>query len=205
MADLFYPVAARVVEWPGPRGDNYHYGTDFAANRGDPVYASFDGVVVFAGGDGAFGELYPGSGIWANGQGLTVDIQRADGLISRVGHMSHINVRVGQRVTACKTVLGGAGDSGFSLGVHCHWELRWDRAWSGGAWVDPRKLNAQPLEDEVDAAQEERIAKKAGKYAAQYILAAKVKTNRGGTNSLRLFLSREDNRFAWIKARLGKK
>ena len=143
---LYYPIdVGKVSEWPGDRGGgNTHYGTDFAVPTNTPLKACFDGVVVFAGGDGAVGELYPGSGIWANGQGLTVDIQRPDGLIARYGHMNRIDVTVGQTVNAGH-VLGLSGNTGFTTGPHCHWELRWDRLWAGGAWADPRDLGATAL------------------------------------------------------------
>ena len=145
---LYWPFdPSLVTEWPGDRGGgNWHYGTDFGVPYGTPLVACFDGVVEYAQGDGARGELYPGSGIWANGEGLTVDIVRADGLRARYGHMSRIDVQVGQRVSAGQT-LGAAGDTGYSIGVHCHWELRWDNLWAGGMWVDPRDLEIHNLSE----------------------------------------------------------
>lgn len=139
MAQLYYPLdPALVSEWPGDRGGWWHYGTDFAVPVGTPLAASFDGQVVFAGGDGASGQI---NGIYANGEGLTVDIRRADGLIARYGHLSRIDVVYGQWVVAGQNV-GLSGNTGYTTGPHCHWELRWDRAWNGGAWADPRVLGA---------------------------------------------------------------
>lgn len=117
---------------------------DLAAELGDPVLAAFDGEVVYAGGDGASGAIQvgPKQYVYANGEGLTVDIRRADGLVSRVGHLSGYAVTAGQQVTAGQ-VIGYAGTTGFSTGVHIHWELRWDRAWAGGRWIDPRSLDPQ--------------------------------------------------------------
>lgn len=138
---LYYPLPiSKVSEWPGPRdgGSWWHYGTDFAVPVGTPLMAAFDGVVVFAGGDGASGWI---NGVKANGEGLTVDIQRADGLIARYGHLSSYTVRVGDRVKAGQ-IICKSGNTGYTTGPHCHWELRWDRAWSAGAWADPRKLGA---------------------------------------------------------------
>ena len=138
---LYWPFdPALVSEWPGERGANTHYGTDFKVDENTPLVACFDGVVAFAAGDGARGELYPGSGIFANGEGLTVDIVRSDGLRARYGHMNHINVTVGQVVKAGDR-LGLSGNTGFTTGPHCHWELRWDALWAGGAWVDPRSMD----------------------------------------------------------------
>ena len=146
MAQLYYPLPKSLVtEWPGDRdGGNVHYGTDFGVPVDTPLPACFDGEIVFAGGDGAHGELYPGAGIWANGQGLTVDMRRKDGLIARCGHLNRIKVKVGQKVRA-GDIIGLSGNTGFTTGPHCHWELRWDRLWSGGRWVDPRKLGAKDL------------------------------------------------------------
>lgn len=155
MSQLYYPLDTELVsEWPGPRdgGEWWHYGTDFAVPVDTPLHAAFDGVVVFAGGDGAFGQI---NGVWANGEGLTVDIQRADGLVARYGHLNRIDVRHGQRVTAGQ-VIGLSGNTGFTTGPHCHWELRWDRAWSAGAWADPRKLGARPIGEIIMTPAQER-------------------------------------------------
>ena len=202
MAQLFWPFdTATVSEWPGTRPSGWadHVGTDFAVPQGTPLKATMSGTVDI---------------IWNDGLGAwVIDIINPDGTVVRNGHMSHMAPKDGAWVNAGDYIgnTGGALGSfgaGFSTGAHLHWEIRNNNGWGAVGWYDPRNLTIRSFdseEDEVDAAQEERIAKKAGKYAAQYILAAKVKTNRGGTNSLRLFLSRDDNRFAWIKAKLGKK
>lgn len=138
---VYWPAQDPVVtEEAGTRG-GAHSGMDLAAERGDPVLAPFDGVAVYVGGDGASGRLWLGDRwLYPNGEGRTVDIRRADGLVSRVGHLNGYAVKTGDRVTAGQ-VVGYAGDSGYSTGVHIHWELRWDRAWSGGNWVNPQTLN----------------------------------------------------------------
>lgn len=144
MSQLYYPLpVSKVTEWPGPRdgGSWYHYGTDFGVPVNTPLVACFDGEIVFAGGDGAHGSI---NGVVANGEGLTVDIRRKDGLIARYGHMNKIQVKVGQKVRAGDRI-GLSGNTGYTTGPHCHWELRFDRLWSGGAWRDPRKLGAKAL------------------------------------------------------------
>lgn len=158
MPQLYYPLKLSLVtEWPGDRGGWYHYGTDFGVPVNTPLRASFDGEIVFAGGDGASGQI---NGVWANGEGLTVDIKRTDGLIARYGHMNRIDVRVGQQVKAGQ-VIGLSGNTGFTTGPHTHWELRWDRAWSGGLWVDPRRMGA--IEFPADFGASTVSAKKTGK------------------------------------------
>lgn len=148
-------VAPRVTEEAGTRGGT-HSGMDLAADLNDPVLAAFDGTVVFVGGDGASGSIQTGPKDWvyANGEGKTVDIRRADGLISRVGHLNGYNVKQWQRVNA-GDVIGFAGTTGFSTGVHIHWETRWDRAWSGGNWVNPRKFDPQVFTPSTPTGQEE--------------------------------------------------
>ncbi|WP_052961586.1 MULTISPECIES: M23 family metallopeptidase [unclassified Leucobacter] len=156
MADLYYPLdPALVTEWPGPRdgGSWWHYGTDFGVPVDTALRACFDGEIVFAGGDGAAGVM---NGVRANGEGLTVDIRRDDGLIARYGHMNRIDVRVGQRVKA-GGYIGLSGNTGYTLGPHCHWELRWDRAWSGGAWVDPRPLKPGRLRSPATSKKEDAV------------------------------------------------
>lgn len=173
--ELYYPLSTELVsEWPGDRGGgNWHYGTDFAVPAGTPLPAACDGVIVFAGGDGASGELYPGSGIWANGEALVVDIQRVDGLIVRYAHLSRIDVHVGQRVTVGQ-IIGLSGNTGFTTGPHLHWELRWDRVWAGGSWATPQSLGAR----EIAETQRDRnkpvayITKDSNKRKAQQVIKA---------------------------------
>lgn len=144
-ANLYWPyppsqVGTWIWGYPG------HQGTDWPKPTGTPVPATSNGVIVFAGDDGL--------------GGLTIDLQRGDGLIQRFGHLSQIWVRVGQNVTAGQTI-GLVGSTGNSTGPHLHWELRWDRLWNGGRVVDPRTMNpstfgetptkpTQPNESEED-------------------------------------------------------
>lgn len=144
MSEIFYPtINPRITELAGTRGGT-HMGIDLAATRGQAVYAPFDGVVIFSGDDGASGYL-PGTNIVANGPALVVRIQRADGFIAHVAHMDFRSVVVGQRVIGGQTIIGGAGDTGWSTGVHVHLEFRWDLSWNGGNWVDPMTLNLQTI------------------------------------------------------------
>lgn len=136
---LYWPYPPSIVrEWPGtrPAGWAPHWGTDFAVSAGTPVPATSDGVIVFAGDDGL--------------GGYTIDLLRSDGLLQRFGHLTwgSQRVQVGTVVKAGQTIAL-SGYSGAVVpkgpdGAHLHWELRWDRAWSAGKWVDPRTLG--PLE-----------------------------------------------------------
>lgn len=141
MSTIYWPTLnPEVTEEAGTRSGT-HAGADLAADLGDPVIAAFDGTVVYVGGDGAKGYIdTPFGRVWANGEALMVEVQRADGLISRVVHLSSACVTPGDWVHGGQ-VVGGAGSTGFSTGVHVHWELRWDRALVGGQWVNPRALD----------------------------------------------------------------
>ncbi len=132
---IYYPFDLSLVsEWPGtrPAGWAPHWGTDFAVPSGTSVPATGTGTIVRVGDDGL--------------GGFTIDLVDDSGLLHRFGHLTWRSARVsvGQRVAAGQ-VIALSGNSGASLGPHLHWELRWDRLWSWGAWVDPRSLNPRRL------------------------------------------------------------
>jgi murein DD-endopeptidase MepM/ murein hydrolase activator NlpD len=85
-----------------------HSGLDFAAPTGTPAVAATSGVVVSAGVLGGYGDQ--------------VLVQHADGLQTRYGHLSRIDVRVGQVVTAGERI-GAVGSTGVSTGPHLHFEV----------------------------------------------------------------------------------
>ena len=136
MSEIYWPFpTSKVSEWPGPRSGSYHTGTDFAVPQGTPLRATVTGTIVRHNNDGL--------------GAYVLDIIRDDGLLVRNGHLSRMDVVTGQRVTAGQVIglTGGArgtAGAGNSFGPHLHWELRWDREWNGGKWVDPRNLNPQP-------------------------------------------------------------
>lgn len=86
-----------------------HAGLDLVAPAGTPIYATGDGRVLRAGLAGGYGNM--------------VEIQHADGLVTRYGHMQSIAVEAGQEVTAA-TVIGQLGSTGVSTGPHLHYEIR---------------------------------------------------------------------------------
>ena len=100
-----------------------HTGIDFRGNAGDPVHATAAGTVIAAG--------------WTGGYGKMVEIDHGNGLATRYGHLSKIEVDVGDKVRLGQTV-GRLGSTGRSTGPHVHYETRID-----GDPVDPQKfLNA---------------------------------------------------------------
>ncbi|KQO60296.1 M23 family metallopeptidase [Curtobacterium sp. Leaf261] len=94
-----------------------HQGTDFAAPTGTAIVSVLDGVVVTAGPSGGYGNM--------------VLVRHANGLQTRYGHMSAIDVRTGQQVQA-GTRLGAVGSTGVSTGSHLHFEVIID-----GRAIDP--------------------------------------------------------------------
>ena len=97
-----------------------HTGLDLHGETGDVVRATGDGTVIAAG--------------WNGGYGRTVDIDHHNGISTRYGHLSSIDVRVGQSVK-CGQILGKVGSTGRSTGPHLHYETRLK-----GEPVDPQKF-----------------------------------------------------------------
>jgi murein DD-endopeptidase MepM/ murein hydrolase activator NlpD len=97
-----------------------HTGLDFRASTGDPVRATANGKVASAG--------------WAGGYGRMVEIDHGNGLSTRYGHLSEIDVKVGEAVKIGQ-VIGLVGSTGRSTGPHLHYETRID-----GEAVDPQKF-----------------------------------------------------------------
>lgn len=95
-----------------PFGGNsyeFHSGQDIDAEYGSPVIAGASGKVDFAG--------------WQNGYGQLVVIDHGGGLTTRYGHLSHIDVTLGQVVERAQ-FLGRVGSTGRSTGPHLHYEVR---------------------------------------------------------------------------------
>lgn len=86
-----------------------HRGIDIANRLGAPVLAGSRGVVVYAGKMKDYGYL--------------IEIEHGYGYRTRYGHMSAINVTVGDVVDA-NQLVGRVGSSGRSTGPHLHYEVR---------------------------------------------------------------------------------
>ena len=87
----------------------FHYGLDFAAPQGTPIYATADGTVTTAGSTG-------------NGFGNHVIINHGYGYETLYGHMVRVKVNNGQTVKRGE-VIGWVGSTGKSTGPHCHYEV----------------------------------------------------------------------------------
>jgi len=97
-----------------------HTGLDFRGDAGDPIHATAAGTVVGAG--------------WSGGYGRIVEIDHGNGLSTRYGHLSQIDVKVGDEIRIGQ-VIGRMGSTGRSTGPHLHYETRID-----GDPVDPQKF-----------------------------------------------------------------
>ena len=97
----------------------YHAGIDLAAPMGSTIIAAAAGTVTYAG--------------WYKGYGNMVDIQHADGLITRYAHMSSYAPELGYGTPVkAGQMVGLVGRTGHSTGNHIHFEVRYQ-----GRAVDP--------------------------------------------------------------------
>lgn len=109
-AGMIWPTTAtRISSNYGKRGKSFHSGLDIDGVTGDPVYAALSGQVVFAG--------------WSNGYGKCINIQHADGTITRYAHLNQIDVKQGE-IVGRGQVIGQVGSTGRSSGDHLHFEVR---------------------------------------------------------------------------------
>ena len=64
---------------------------------------------------------------YTGGYGNMVEVDHGNGITTRYGHLSQIDVTVGQ-VVAKDAIVGRAGSTGRSTGPHLHYEVRIDGA-----------------------------------------------------------------------------
>ena len=90
-------------------GGESHGGQDFATDRGTPVYATGDGVVVKA-------------SFQFNGYGNEIVIDHGYGYQTRYAHLSVIIINEGMKVRRGEQI-GNVGNTGKSTGPHLHYEV----------------------------------------------------------------------------------
>ena len=103
----------------GGRGFEYHEGQDIDAVYGTPVMVAASGTVTIAGRQRGYGNV--------------IYVDHGAGLTTRYGHLSEIDVKIGQTVTRGQTI-GLVGSTGRSTGPHLHYEVR-----INNQPVDPRQ------------------------------------------------------------------
>lgn len=87
----------------------FHWGMDFTAPRGTPVYATGDGVVTRADNK-------------ATGYGNHITIDHGYGYVSLYAHLYKYNIRPNQKVKR-GDLIGFVGSSGRSEAPHVHYEI----------------------------------------------------------------------------------
>lgn len=107
--DYYHPCPGRITSPFGWRDSAQHKGIDLDLERGDKVFAAFDGMVRIAARHGAYGNV--------------VVIRHYNGLETVYAHLSRIKVKPGQVVISGQTV-GLGGSTGRSTGSHLHFEMR---------------------------------------------------------------------------------
>ncbi len=116
----------RTYTYNGEPADNaYHLGYDLSVTKNYPVEASNAGKVAFAAPLGIYGNA--------------VIVDHGLGLFSLYGHLSAIDVKVGDSITK-RQVLGKTGETGLAAGDHLHFGIYlaglpvlpvewWDQKW----------------------------------------------------------------------------
>jgi|TARA_B110000503_G_scaffold57924_1_gene92718 murein DD-endopeptidase MepM/ murein hydrolase activator NlpD len=94
-----------------------HWGMDFTAPRGTPIYATGNGRISRADNN-------------ATGFGKHIRIEHGFGYITIYAHLSQYNARRGQRVKR-GDIIGYVGSTGRSEGPHLHYEV----------WKDKQRIN----------------------------------------------------------------
>lgn len=90
-------------------GNPTHIGLDYGCWTGAPIYAADNGVVVWAG--------------WGGGYGNLVQVNHGNGYTTYYAHLSEIWVGCGTPVYQGQ-IIGLCGNTGYSFGSHLHYEIR---------------------------------------------------------------------------------
>ena len=111
-----------------------HTGIDLAVDAGSPVIAARAGLIV---------TTHMWDGTVSDSYGNYVDIRHENGMITRYGHLSEINIQEGDEVEEGQQI-GRVGSTGRSTGPHLHYEVIQD-----GEEIDPYPL-LYPLKMVID-------------------------------------------------------
>ena len=105
--------------------EKMHYGIDYAADLNEPVRAVADGVIDFIGDKGDFGKY--------------LRISHSNNIQSVYAHLNKFSESIikGSFVNQ-SDIIGYAGKTGLSTGVHLHFEIIVDQK-----RIDPNKLNQE--------------------------------------------------------------
>jgi murein DD-endopeptidase MepM/ murein hydrolase activator NlpD len=118
-----WPVRGPITSPFGMRTDpvtgryQLHSGIDIGAGYGVPIQASADGIVIYAG--------------WYGGYGNAIILEHSSGLSTLYAHCSAMYVNEHQWIQRGQ-VIGAVGSTGWATGPHLHFEIR-----VNGVPVDP--------------------------------------------------------------------
>lgn len=101
---------------PFTRQRRFHYGLDISTRRGTPVYASADGICVYAKRSG--------------GYGLVIKLDHGYGFETAYAHLSKMDIKPGDKIERGQKI-GEVGNTGRSTASHLHYEV----------WVDGEQVN----------------------------------------------------------------
>ncbi|GGD54346.1 M23 family metallopeptidase [Muriicola marianensis] len=102
---------------PFTKARKMHWGMDFTAPKGVPIYATGDGIVTRADNN-------------ASGYGKHIRVDHGYGYMSLYAHLSNYNVKRGQKVKR-GDLIGFIGSTGRSEAPHLHYEV----------WKDEERIN----------------------------------------------------------------
>jgi len=120
---FMWPVRGPITSPFGMRTDpvtgryQLHSGVDIGVDYGVPIQAAADGIVLFAG--------------WYGGYGNAIILDNTSGMSTLYAHCSAMYVSVNQQVQRGQ-VIGAVGATGYATGPHLHFEIR-----VNGVPVDP--------------------------------------------------------------------
>ena len=125
-----------------------HAGTDYAASQGTPIRSVGDGVIVFVGRKGGYGNA--------------IEVRHANGFVTRYGHLRGFakSARRGARVSIGQTI-GFVGMTGLATAPHLHFEVL-----VGGVQRNPRVALAMKSGAPLPASERDAFARTRGDLLA---------------------------------------
>ncbi len=106
---------------PFTKARKFHYGMDFSAKRGTPIYATGNGTVTRADANSI-------------GYGRHIRIDHGFNYVSLYAHLNKYNVKKGQKVKR-GDIIGYVGNTGRSVAPHLHYEI-----FKNGERINPRNF-----------------------------------------------------------------
>lgn len=111
------PVPGATSSPFGSRRGGFHYGLDFRANRGTPVVAAANGVVI-----SVVRGCVEGKKSCGGRYGNFIKILHPNGTKTMYAHLTKVDVNIGETVNQGERI-GTTGNTGGSSGPHLHFEI----------------------------------------------------------------------------------